>query len=71
MAFKGMRLEYALDGNQNYIAWMDRMEGLLEDNSLKEFIDQELPKSEVAYTIELVEWKKCVARARRILVEGV
>ena len=71
MAFNGLRLEYALDGNSNYIAWKDHMEGVLEDNGLKEFIDQEVPKPAVANATELVEWKKCVARARRILLDGV
>ena len=44
MAFCGLRLEYALEGSLNYIAWKDRMEVVLEDNGLKEFIDQEIPK---------------------------
>ena len=39
MAFNGLRLEYALKGNSNYIAWKDKMEAVLEDNDLKEFID--------------------------------
>ena len=47
------------------------METLLEDNGLKDFIDQEVPKTVVANAIELAEWKKCVARARRIILEGV
>jgi len=38
MAFNGSRHEYALDGNSNYIAWKDRMEEVLEDNGLKDFI---------------------------------
>ena len=42
MAFNGLRLEYALDGSLNYVAWKDRMEAILEDNGLKEFIDQEI-----------------------------
>ena len=71
MAFNGLRLEYALDGSSKYIAWKDRMEVVLEDNSLKDFIDQEVPKPTVANATELVEWKKCVARARRIPMEGV
>ena len=71
MAFNGLRLEYALDGNSNYIAWKDRMEAVLEDNSLNDFIDQEVPKLTTANTQELAEWKKCVARARIILLEGV
>ena len=44
MSFYGLRLEYALDGNLNYIASKDHMEAVLEDNGLKEFIDQEVPK---------------------------
>ena len=44
MSFNGSRLEYALDGNSNYIAWKDRMEVVLEDNGLEEFIDSDVPK---------------------------
>ena len=44
MAFYNLRLEYALEGSLNYIAWKDRMEAVLEDNGLKDFIDQEIPK---------------------------
>ena len=69
MAFYGLRLEYALDGSSNYIACKDRMEAVLEDNGLKELIDQDVPKPAVANLQELAEWKKCVARARRILLE--
>ena len=32
MSFNGLRLEYALEGNSNYIAWKDRMEAVLDDN---------------------------------------
>eukprot|EP00253_Pinus_taeda_P022012 PITA_22012 len=45
------------------------MEVVLEDNGLKDFIDQEVPKLAAANAQELVEWKKYVARARRILLE--
>jgi len=69
MAFSSLRLEYALDGSSNYIAWKDHMEEVLEDNGLKDFIDQEVPKPIDATQLE--EWKKCVARARRILLVGV
>ena len=44
IAFYGLKLEYALEGSLNYIAWKDRMEVVLEDNGLKEFIDQEIQK---------------------------
>jgi len=69
MAFSGLRLKYTLDGSSNYIVWKDHMEAILEDNSLKGFIDQEVPTPTDA--TQLVEWKKCVARARRIILEGV
>ena len=71
MAFNGLRIEYALDGSSNYIASNDRMESVLEENGLKDFIDQEVPKPVAINATELVEWKKCVARARRMLLEGV
>ena len=47
------------------------MEVVLEDNGLKDFIDQEVSKPTTANAQELAEWNKCVARARRILLEGV
>ena len=71
MAFNGLRLKYALDGSSNYIAWKDRMEAVLEENGLKDFIDQEVPKPTTANAQELAKWKKCVARARIILLQGV
>ena len=69
MALSGLRLEYSFEGSSNYIAWKDCMEVVLEDNCLKDFIDQEVQKPTDA--TQLVEWKKCVAIARRILLEGV
>lgn len=69
MAFSGLRLEYSLDGSSNYITWKDRMEAVLEDNGLKDFIDQEFQK--LTDATQLAEWKKCVARARRIILEEV
>jgi hypothetical protein len=55
----------------NYISWKDRMEAVLEDNGLKEFIDKDVPKPDVADAANLDAWKKKVAKARRILLEGV
>ena len=55
MAFYGLRLEYALEGNSNYIAWKNRMEVVLEDNGLKDFIDQEIPNPSSTNAQELVE----------------
>ena len=44
MSFYGLRREYALEGNSNYVAWKDKMEEVLEDNDLKEFIYHDIPK---------------------------
>ena len=55
MAFYGLRLKYALEGSSNYIACKYRMEVVLEDNGLKEFIDQEIPKPASTNAEELVE----------------
>ena len=71
MSFNGLRLEYALEGSSNYIAWKDRMEAVLEDNGLKGYIDADVPKLDATDTANLDAWKKKVAKARRILLEGV
>jgi hypothetical protein len=71
MAFNGLRLEYALEGNSNYIAWKDMMKVVLEDNGLKEYIVKDVPKPDVTDTANLDASKKKVAKARRILLEGV
>jgi len=69
MSFNELRLEYALEGNLNYIAWKDRMEVVLDDNGLNDFIEAEVPKPTNA--AEAVVWKKktvkCPACMERIL----
>jgi len=62
-------LEYALEGSSNYIACKDRMEVVLDDNGLKDFIDVEVPKPIDA--TEVVVWQKNIAKCRRILLKGV
>jgi hypothetical protein len=71
MFFNGLRLEYALEGRCNYIAWKDRMEAVLEDNGLKGYIDVDAPKLDATDIANLDAWQKKVAKARRILLEGV
>eukprot|EP00253_Pinus_taeda_P005652 PITA_05652 len=69
MSFNGLRLEYALEGSSNYIAWKDRMEAMLDDNGLKEFIDADVLKPIDAAHVEA--WQKKTTKCRRILLEGV
>ena len=47
------------------------MEAVLRDNGLKEFIDKDVPKPNVADASNIDAWKKKVEKARRILLEGV
>ena len=55
----------------NYIAWKDRMEVVLEDNGLKEFIDSDVPKPGSSDATLLDTWQKKIAKTRIILLEGV
>ena len=71
MYFSGLRLEYALDGSSKYIARKDRMEALLEDNGLKEFIDSDVPKPGSSDATLLDAWQKKTAKTRRIMLKGV
>ena len=60
-----------LEGISNYIAWKDRMEAVLKDIGLKEFIEKYVPKTNGVDSTNLDAWKKKVEKARRILLEGV
>ena len=66
MSFNGLRLENSLDGSSNYIAWKDRMEAVLEDNGLKEFIDSDVPKPGSSDAALLDAWQKKTAKTRKI-----
>ena len=67
MYFNGLQLEYALDGSLNYIAWKDRMEAVLEDNGLKEFIDSDVPKLGSSDVALLDAWTKKTTKTRKIV----
>ena len=71
MSFNRLRLEYALEGSSNYISWKDRMEVVLDENGLKEFIDAKIPKPASRDAATLDTWKKKTTKCRRILLEGV
>jgi hypothetical protein len=71
MSFNGLRLEYALEGSSNYIDWKDKMEAVLKNNALKDYIDRDVTKPDATDTVNLDAWQKKVAKARMILLEGV
>ena len=58
MDFNGLRLEYALKESSNYSAWKEKMEVVLEDNDLKEFIDNDVPKPPVQMLQILMHGKR-------------
>ena len=45
------------------------MEVVLEDNRFKEFVDQEIPKPATLDLQNLPKWRKCVEKARGIILE--
>ena len=71
MDFNVLWLENALEGNLIYISWKDRMEVVLEDNDLKEFIENDVPKPTSTNVALLDVWQKKVEKMRRIMLEGV
>ena len=56
MSFNVFILKYANEGSSNYISWKDGMESVLEDNGLKEFIDNDIPKPAAADAQLLEAW---------------
>ena len=62
MSFNRLQLEYALEGSSNYIAWKERMEAMLEDNRLNEFIEKDIPKPPTTDAQDLSKWRKYVAK---------
>ena len=64
-------MDYSLEGCSNYISWKDKMEAVLDDNGLKEFIDADIPKPASSDAAALDAWQKKIAKCRRILLEGV
>jgi len=61
MSFTRLRLEYSLECSTNYIAWKDRMEAVLDDNGMKDFMDADVPKPTDAAEAEACQKKlaKC------------
>jgi len=71
MDFNGLKLEYALERTSNFVAWKDSMEAVLDDNALQEYIKIDVAKTQASNAHNIAQWKKDVAKARRIILEGV
>ena len=68
---KGMRLEYSLEGDSNFIAWKHHKDAMLNNNGLLEYVKRDIPKPRSVVAQNLSQWKKDVAKARRIIPKGV
>ena len=44
------------------------MEEVLEGNEIKEFIGKDIPRHPIVDPQDLTEWRKCVAKVRRIIL---
>jgi len=71
MNFNGFRLENFLEGTTNFVAWKIHMEAILDDNELLEYIKTDVAKPQASDAQDLAQWKKDLAKARRIILEGV
>ena len=65
----GMKGEDHVDGATNFISWNPRVLLILEEHDLLKFVNEKVlePKAEEAKS----QWRKGVAKARRILVDSV
>ena len=66
-----LTLVYNLEGTTNFVAWKIRMEAILDDNGMLEYIKKNVAKSPTFNAQGLAQWKKDVAKASRIIFEGV
>lgn len=63
----GLRLEYALEGTTNFVALKIHMEEILDDNGFLDYIKTDVIKHPTYDVEDLTQWKKDVAKARRII----
>ena len=47
------------------------MEAVLDDNRFQEYVNTKIPKPRSTNAQNLAQWKKDVAKVRRIILEGV
>ena len=71
MTFNGLRLEYSLEGNSNFIDCKDCMEEVFDDNGLLEYIKRDVTKPVEFDAQNLAQSKKVVAKVWIIILEGV
>ena len=69
MASNGLRDQDRLEGASNYVFWKSRIEFLLDEHDLKALIDSAVAK--LLDAAHLRQFKKNMARAKRLILDGV
>lgn len=69
MSFNGLRLEHALEGSCNFIAWKEKMEDVLDENGVLEHTRTDIPKPTASDAQQLAQWKKDITNW--IILEGL
>ena len=64
----GMKVEDRLDGATNFISHKPRVLLILEENDLLKFVNEKVPEPETKEAKS--QWRKCDAKARRILADS-
>ena len=64
----GMKVENRLDGDTKFISWKPRVL-ILEENDLLNFFNEKVPEPEAEEAKS--QWRKCDAKARRIMVGSI
>ena len=69
MANNGLRDQDRLEGASNYVIWKSRIEFLHDEHDLKALIDNAV--AEPLDAAHLRQFKKNMARAKRLILDGV
>ena len=69
MAINRLRDQDRLEGASNYFIWKSRIEFLLDEHDLKALIDSAVV--EPLDAVNLRQFKKNMARAKRLILDGV
>ena len=69
MANNGLRDQDRLEGASNYVIWKSRIEFLLDEHDLKALVDSAV--AEPLDAAHLRQFKKNMARAKRLILDGV
>jgi len=71
MSVDGLGTEHAIEGTSNFCALKDKMEVMLDDNGVLEYIKVDIPKPPTSDAQQLTQWRKDTTKARRMILEGV